>query len=111
MILVAFNLITPLFYISRLEAQMVLAALLASMALMTYLTGLTGFTRILALGHIFWIPLLYFLWLRLEEVPADDFFGIWIRALMVLNAVALVIDASDVVRYIAGDREETVKGL
>ena len=52
-----------------------------------------------------------FLWPRLADVPADDLFGIWIRALMVLNAMSSVIDVSDVVRYIAGDREETVKGL
>ncbi len=111
MILVTVNLIVPILYINRIEAQLVIAAMLAGMMLMTILTGLTGFTRLLALGHIFWIPLLYFLWTRLGEIPADDFFGIWIRALMVLNALSLVIDAIDVVRYIAGDREETVKGL
>jgi hypothetical protein len=38
-------------------------------------------------------------------------FGIWVRALMMLNAVSLVIDAADVIRYVAGDRAETVKGL
>ncbi len=30
---------------------------------------------------------------------------------MILNAMSLVIDVVDVIRYIAGDREETVKGL
>ncbi len=30
---------------------------------------------------------------------------------MALNATSLVIDAVNVVRYLAGDREETVKGL
>ena len=90
---------------------MVLAAMMASMVLMTVLTGLAGFTRILALGHIFWIPLLYFLWTRLGEIPPDDLFGVWIRALIVLNALALAIDAIDVARYISSDREETVKGL
>ena len=111
MILVTVNLIVPIFFINRVEAQLVIAAMLAGMMLMTILTGLTGFTRLLGLGHIFWIPLLYFLWTRLGEVPADGFFGIWIRALMVLNALSLAIDASDVIRYVAGDREETVKGL
>ncbi|MFQ5757910.1 MAG: hypothetical protein ACE5H7_17695, partial [Acidiferrobacterales bacterium] len=61
------------------------------------------------LGHILWIPLLYFLWMRLEQNPADDFFGLWIRVVMVLNALSLVIDVVDVVRYIAGDRAETVR--
>ena len=78
---------------------------------MTVLTALSGFSRLLGLGHIFWIPLLYFLWTRLDQIPADEFFGIWIRVLMTLNAVSLIIDAVDVGRYIAGERAETVKGL
>ena len=45
------------------------------------------------------------------DLPGDDAFGIWIQALIVLNSVSLVIDAVDVIRYIAGDRAETVAGL
>jgi len=65
----------------------------------------------LGLGHIFWIPLLYFLWMRLEQNPADDFFGLWLRVLMILNAASLIIDVIDVGRYIAGDRSATVETL
>ncbi len=111
MLLVIANVVAPLFFLGHLEAQLVLAAILASMMLMTALTGLSGFTRLLGLGHVFWIPLLAFLWPRLDQIPANDAFGIWIRLLMALNAASLVIDASDVIRYVAGDREETVKGL
>lgn len=111
MLLIFFNLLVPLFYIHRVEAQVVLGALLASATLMTVLTGLSGFTRLLGLGHIFWLPLLYFLWNRLGQIPADDLFGVWIRILIAVNAISLVIDGIDVFRYIAGDRAETVKGL
>ncbi len=111
MLLVTFNLIIPLFFLNRLEAQVVVGALVASMTLMTVLTAISGFTRLLGLGHIFWIPLLYFLWMRLEQNPADDFFGLWLRVLMTLNAASLIIDVIDVGRYIAGDRSETVKAL
>ncbi len=111
MSLVAINMIIPLFFLDRLESQVVVGTIVASMILMTALTGLSGFGRLLGLGHVLWIPLLYFLWTRLDQIPADDFFGIWIRVLMVLNATSLVIDATDVIRYLAGDREETVKGL
>ena len=111
MLLVTFNLIIPLFFLNRLEAQVVVGALVASMILMTVLTAISGFTRLLGLGHIFWIPLLYFLWMRLEQNPADDFFGLWLRVLMILNAASLIIDVIDVGRYIAGDRSETVKAL
>ncbi len=111
MLLIFFNLLVPLFYIHRVEAQVVLGALLASATLMTVLTGLSGFTRLLGLGHIFWLPLLYFLWNRLGQIPADDLFGVWIRILIAVNAISLVIDGIEVLRYIAGDRAETVKGL
>lgn len=111
MLLVTANMIIPLFFLNRLEGQVVVGTMVASVILMTVLTGLSGFGRLLGLGHILWIPLLYFLWTRLGQIPADDFFGIWIRVLMALNAASLVIDATDVIRYLAGDREETVPGL
>ena len=111
LLLVTANLIVPLFYLHRLEAQVVIGTLMASMAFMTILTDLTGFTRLLGLGHIFWLPLLYFLWSRLGHIPTSDFFGIWIRAVIILNSISLIIDVSDVMRYIAGDRIETVQGL
>lgn len=94
-----------------IQLRVVLAALAASMMLMTFLTGLTGFTRLLGLGHIFWVPLLFFLWTHLGQIPANDFYGIWIRLLMVINATSLVIDAVDVFRYLAGERGEIVKAI
>lgn len=107
-LLVTFNLVLPLIFLSHLEAQVVVATLMASMILMTGLTALSGFTRLLGLGHILWVPLLYFLWMRLEQNPAEDFFGVWLRVLMIVNATSLLIDTIDVGRYIAGDRSETV---
>ncbi len=97
MLLVAVNFLIPLFFINRLEAQIVLLTFVAGTMLMTFLTSISGFTRLLGLGHILWIPLLYFLWSRLSENPANEFFGIWIRVLMTLNALSLIIDAVDVV--------------
>ena len=108
---VLFNLALPLVFLDRLEAQVVIGAALVSMMLMTILTGVYGFTRLVGIGHIPWIPLLYFLWMWLDRIPANDLFGIWVRALMVYNASSLIIDFVDVIRYIAGEREETVQGL
>ena len=107
-VLLTLNLIAPLVFIQRLEAQATVAALLVSMALMTGLTGLSGFSRLLGLGHIVWVPLLYFLWTRLGEIPTADAFGLWVRAVIAINATSLVIDAVDVIRYAAGQRAETV---
>ena len=109
--LVATNLVVPMFFLERLEARVALGTILASMALMTYLTGRFGFTRIVGLGHILWVPMLAFLVVRLGDIPDNDVFGIWLRAVIVLNGISLAIDAIDVIRYIAGDRDETVPSL
>ena len=111
MLLVAANMVVPLFFLGHLEAQVVLVALLLSLVLFALLTAKAGFSRILGVGHLPWVPLVWFLVTRLGEVPPDDFYGIWIRAVIALNATSLVIDAIDVIRYIAGDRKETVPGL
>ena len=110
-LLVTANIVTPFFFLHRLEARVVLGTILASMTLMMMLTARFGFTRIVGLGHILWIPMLAFLYTKLGDIPAADAFGIWIRALFVLNGLSLVIDAADVIRYIAGGRSETVPGL
>ncbi len=109
--LVATNLVVPMFFPQRLEARVVLGTILASLAMMTFLTGRFGFTRILGMGHILWVPMLAFLFTRLGDIPASDAFGIWIRTLFVPNGISLAIDAVDVIRYIAGERRETVPGL
>ncbi|MEE8161079.1 MAG: hypothetical protein V3T61_05535 [Acidobacteriota bacterium] len=111
MLLLVANLIVPILFLDRLESQMVLGAVVVAAGLMTLLTALAGFTRLLGLGHLPWVPLVYFLWTRLDQIPANDLFGLWIRILMVLNCLSLAIDTVDTIRYIAGEREETVKGL
>ena len=111
LLLVSVNIVLPLFFIGRLEAQLTLVGMAVSMLLMTGLTAASGFSRLVGLGHIVWIPLVVFLATRLSEVPASDFYGIWLRALLVANSLSLVIDFVDVVRYVAGDREETVGNL
>ena len=111
LVLITVNLIVPLFYLHRLEAQIVVGTMFISVILMTGLTAVAGFTRIVGAGHVLWIPMLIWIWTRLGEIPADDVFGLWVRALMILNGISLIIDAVDVKRYIAGDHEEMVKGL
>ncbi len=111
LLLVAANAIAPLFFLQHVEAQAVFAAMMIGATLMSLLTARFGFTRILGLGHILWIPLIGWLAFRLGQIPADDAFGMWVRGVMLLNAVSLVIDGVDVFRYAIGDRKELVAGL
>ncbi len=111
MLLMAANMVVPLFYLSRFEAQLVLIVFMLSAMLMFVITGLTGFSRLLGAGHFLWFPLLLFLLTRLEQIPATEAYGIWIRILMIMNGISLIIDVTDVVRYVLGDKEEMVEGL
>ncbi len=111
LLLVAANAVVPLFFLQRIEAQAVFAAMMIGATLMSLLTARFGFTRILGLGHILWIPLVGWLAFRLGQNPADDAFGMWIRGVMLLNTVSLVIDGVDVFRDAAGERKELVAGL
>ncbi len=111
LVLVAANAVVPLFFLQRVEAQAVVAAMMISATLMSLLTARFGFSRILGLGHILWIPLLGWLAFRLGQIPADDAIGMWVRGVMLLNTVSLVIDTADVVRFAAGDRKELVTEL
>ncbi len=111
LLLVAANGVAPLFFLDRVEAQAVLAAMMIGAMLMSLLTARFGFSRILGLGHILWIPLVGWLAFRLGQIPADDTFGLWVRGVIVVNALSLVMDGVDVVRYAAGDRQELVTGL
>ncbi len=111
LLLVAANAVAPLFFLQRVEAQAVFAAMMIGGTLMSLLTARFGFTRILGLGHILWIPLIGWLAFRLGQIPADDAFGMWVRGVMLLNIVSLMIDTADVLRFAAGDRKELVAGL
>ena len=55
MLLVTVNLVIPLFYIDRLESQVVVGVFVASLVLISILTARVGFTRLLGLGHILWV--------------------------------------------------------
>ena len=110
-LLLALNLVSPIVFFERLEARVVLVTLAACLTLMTVFTGRSGYTRLLSAGHVFWIPLLIWLWTRLDHIPPEDAFGIWIRLLILVDAICLAIDGVEVVRYIAGRREELVDGL
>ena len=104
-ILILVNFIIPWFFLGHAEARWALAAgLVAALTGMAYVQFF-GFTRLLGLMHLSWLFLLPYLWGRLGIVGASSFLGVWLCSIIVLNGISLVIDATDVVRYIAGDRK------
>ena len=72
LLLMAVNFIVPFIYLQRSEAQVVLLTFFASFLLMVLITGASGFTRLLGLGHVLWIPLVFFLISRLNFMSAGS---------------------------------------
>ena len=107
--LVATNMIAPIFFIGTLEAKVVLSAVLISLGIMLMLFSKLGYVRLLGIGHILWIPMIPWLWMRLIPIGIDSFFGYWLLSVIVLDSISLLVDAVDVARYIKGDRIASIR--
>ena len=75
---------------------------------MMFLFSGYGFVRLLGLGHIFWVPLVIWLGLRIPEIPLDTPVGIWVALVLGFNILSLVMDTMDVSLYLMGDRKPLV---
>ncbi len=101
-LLLIMNMALPLVYIGTLEGQVVLAALMAGAVTQVSMFSRLGFVRLLGVGHVYWIPMLPWLWTRLSST--SGLFEYWLMAVIVLDGVSLVIDVADVARYARGER-------
>jgi len=107
-ILMAANMIAPLFFLNHIEGVAVFVAINLGAFTGVFLYKQQGFTRLLGAMHWPWIVLLPYLWCRIDVVFASEPFGIWIRAVLVLNSLSLILDVIDVIKYAAGDRQPII---
>ncbi len=103
-LLLTVNMLLPLFYISTLEGQLVLAAFVAGGLTQTAIFASKGFVRLLGIGHVYWVPLIPWLWTRMGDLVPGELFALWIMAVIGLDSLSLLIDVSDVTRYVSGER-------
>ena len=103
-LLLVTNMLVPLVVITTAEGQLVLVSALAGAATQLLIFRVKGFVRLLGVGHVYWLPLLPWLAIRLEGSSGWEMFSLWILSVIVLNGVSLVIDVRDVWRYVAGER-------
>ena len=108
MILMMANMVLPLFYLGTPEGKVVLGAFALGVTLQTAIFSAKGFVRLLGIGHIAWVPMLYWLWTRLDLAPAGSLFRSWLLATIVLVSLSLLIDATDVIRYVRGERDPSL---
>ncbi len=62
MLLVAVNAVISLFYLTTVEAQVILGAAIIGFIIQIAIFSAKGFVRLLGIGHILWIPMVF--WLR-----------------------------------------------
>ena len=103
-LLILANIVVPLFFVTTVEGQLVFAAGMAGVLSMVAIFASKGFVRLLGVGHVYWVPLVPWLWSRLPGFPPDDPFSMWMTAVIILNGVSLIIDVRDFGRYLAGER-------
>lgn len=102
------NMVVPLFFFGQTEARWVFAAVMFGALTGSLLVKRLGYTKLLGLMHFQWFILVPYLWGRLGDIPPDNPFGIWLRAVIALNCISLVIDVIDVGRYVRGDRKSAI---
>ena len=105
MLLMLVNMVIPLFYLGTLEGRVVLGAFVLGALLQGGIFSAKGFVRLLRIGHIPWVPMVAWLWTRLDVAPAGSLFRYWLLATIVLVGLSLLIDAVDVIRYLRGERD------
>ncbi len=109
MLLMLVNLVIPLFFAGTLEGKAVLGAFVVGALLQGWIFSAKGFVRLLWIGHIVWVPMVAWLWIRLEVAPAGSLFRYWLLATIVLVSLSLFIDAVDIIRYLRGERDPYVE--
>ena len=105
MVLMIANMVIPLFYLGTPEGKVVLGAFVFGALFQTAIFSAKGFVRLLGIGHIAWVPMVAWLWTRLDLAPAGGLFRYWLLATIIVVSLSLLIDAVDVIRYLRGERD------
>ncbi|MEO5691582.1 MAG: hypothetical protein ABIQ72_00525 [Usitatibacter sp.] len=94
-----------LLFVGHVEAQVALAAVGLAAVAQTLIYQRKRFIRILGSTHVVWLPMLAWMALRLEAIPAEQVaFRAWLILLIATNALCLAIDAWDTTRFVRGER-------
>jgi len=85
-------------------AKLILVAFMLSAMLMMGLYAVFGFERILGVGHVFWIPLLGYLIVHLQQI--EGLFAGYLIVLSLAIGISLLFDIRDVWIYLSSKRAQ-----
>lgn len=90
----------------RLEPLAILASFLVAAIIMSWMYDRVGYVRLLGLAHLMaWTPVYVWIFLRRQRFPWATVYGKYIYLYLLVAGISLVVDAVDVIRYLAGDGE------
>lgn len=91
-------------FFPRLEAVVAVLAILLGMLWMAAIYSRYGFVRVLGSGHVFWLATLPWIAWRLPLLTGEPIAYLWwLKTLLVVNAICLIVDTVDAVRYFSGE--------
>ncbi len=93
-----------LYFITHVEAQVVLAVTAIALTAQTLIYQRIGFTRILGSTHFLWLPMFAWMAARIDTIMADPALAAWLAVLFATNMVSIGVDAIDAVRFWRGER-------
>ncbi len=105
----------PVVFITRREAQVLVAAQVLNFSLGFYVYTAQGnmITKLFGLGHVFWaFAFAYFIhriFTGKSETEGRPYFRAWLYTATVTLAISLVFDTYDFVQYMGGNREPMVE--
>lgn len=90
----------------RPEPLAIVLSFVVAAVLMSWLYERVGYVRLLGLAHLVaWGPVYAWILLSRQRFPMATAYGKYIHLYLLVAGISLVIDAIDVVRYLAGDGE------
>lgn len=101
--LIAVN-VGALAFLDTIYGWMALVSALIGILVMIVIYFRLGFVRLLGIGHVLWLPMLAWFATNLPDPGQTPWLHAWVLVLIVFNGLSLVIDTSDVIRYLRGER-------
>jgi hypothetical protein len=93
-----------LYFITHIEAQVVLAVSGIAVTGLTLIYQRIGFTRVLGSIHVLWVPMFAWMATRIDAIMSEPALANWLVLLFATNMISLVVDTIDTVRFLRGDR-------
>jgi hypothetical protein len=91
-------------WLVRAEPIAIVASFVPAGVFMSWLYAQVGYVRLLGLAHlVFWGPVWAWILSRRRAIGTETLFGKYVQLYLAFAGASLVIDATDVLRYLLGD--------